>query len=419
MDAMQPKIGPGFFERITRFKTAVALGEPDRVPFIPTMGNITVVEYGKEYGITMKDVMEDQTKAIPLIDRLLEDMKPDVFYGPDFFPKLGMDVLQPININYAGKTPEFHDNFIYQCLDHEFLGEDEYDAFIKDPSYFFLTKVLPKKYPALGGLAMLNPYSLCGSTVMGFGALAAPPMQAALANLMEAGQKVGAYQQSAAAVGFHLMEKGYPGWGNCVCSSPFDDFADNIRGLINTVMDLAVDPEMVMEAVNKYTDITIPATIGMAKMMHMDTVFIPLHAGIDEFMSPENYEKYYWPPLKRMIEAFVAADLTPMIFCEGNYFTRLNTLRDVPKGKVVYFFEKQDMANAKKILGDVACVAGNFDVNLLSHGTPEKVTEETKRMLDILAPGGGYIMSNAISLDIGKRENLAAWYEAVEKYGKY
>ncbi len=416
---MDIQIGPGFGERVGRFKATVALQQADRVPFVPTMGNVSVLEYGKDFGVTMKDVMEDQTRVIPLLDRMLEDMVPDMFYGPDFFPKLGMDVLKPVNINYAGKTPEFGDNFTYQCLDHEFLDEDGYDDFIKDPSYYFMTKVLPEKFPPLAGLSMLNPYGLCGSTVMGFGALAAPPMQATLATLMEAGQKVGAYQQSAAAVSMHLLGKGIPVWGNCVCSSPFDDFADNIRGLLNTVMDLTVDPDMVMEAVNKYTDITIPATIGMAKMMHLDTVFIPLHVGVDEFMSLDNYNKYYWPPLKRMLEAYVASGLTPMVFCEGNYYTRLETLKDVPKGKIVYFFEKQDMLNAKKVLEGTAAVAGNFDSNLLAHGSPEQVTEETKRMLDQLAPGGGYIMSNNISLDVGKRENLAAWYEAVDKYGRY
>ena len=278
---MDLKIGPGFGERMGRFQAALNLQEADRVPFIPTMGNITVVEYGKDFGITIKDVMEDQTKAIPLIDRLLEDMVPDVFYGPDFFPKLGMDVLQPVNINWAGKTPEFHDNFIYQCLDHEWLGDDDYDAFIKDPSLFLLTKVLPNKFPPLAGLAMLNPYGLCGSTVMGFGALAAPPMQAALQTLMEGAKKVGAYQQSAAAVGFHLLEKGIPGWGNCVCSAPFDDFADNIRGMLNTLMDLQEDPEMVMQAVDKYSDITIGSTIGLTTISRTNFSFFDLFACIN------------------------------------------------------------------------------------------------------------------------------------------
>lgn len=217
----------------------------------------------------------------------------------------------------------------------------------------------------------------------------------------------------------HLIQKGFPVWGNAVASHPFDDFADNIRGLINTVMDMKTDPELLAEAVDRYTDVSIESAIGLCKMSHSDSLFIPLHAGVDEFMSPDDYVEYYWPPLKKMINAVVGAGITPFVFCEGNYFTRLDVIKDVPKGKVVYLFEKQDMAKAKKALGDVACVAGNFDTNLLMYGTTEEVTEETKRLLDICAPGGGYMMSNSISLDNAKKENLIAWYEAVEKYGKY
>ena len=136
-------------------------------------------------------------------------------------------------------------------------------------------------------------------------------------------------------------------------------------------------------------------------------------------MSAENYEKYYWPPLKKLINAVIDAGLTPFVFCEGNYKTRLDILQDVPKGKVLYAFEKQDMKLAKEKLGKTACIAGNMSAELLAHGTKEQVIEETKRLLDICAPGGGYIMSNDIILDSCKRENLAAWYEATVKYGKY
>ena len=77
------------------------------------------------------------------------------------------------------------------------------------------------------------------------------------------------------------------------------------------------------------------------------------------------------------------------------------------------------MKKAKETLGGIACIAGNFDTGLLMHGTKEAVVEETKRLLDICAPGGGYIMSNSMSVDQCKRENLIAWYEATMKYGQY
>ncbi len=402
-------------ERFDRVQKAIALEEPDRVPFVPTIGNVAALEYG----VTIRDAMTDQRNIIPALDRMLEDMKPDYLYMPDFFPKTAMDILKPVNINYPGKKPEFGDNFTYQTVDHEFMGDEEYEEFLRDPSLYLIHKVMAEKFRSLDGLKLFNPYSLCGSTVMGFSALAAPPMQEALQALIDAGNETAQFVEGGVDVTMHLIQKGFPVWGNAVAQNPFDDFADNIRGLLNTVMDLKTDPDLLAEAVDRYTDVSIPSAIGMCKMMHSDNIFIPLHIGVDEFMSPDDYEEYYWPPLKKLIDALVAENITPFVFCEGNYFTRLDVIRDIPKGKVVYLFEKQDMAKAKKILGDTVCIAGNFDTGLLQYGTKEQIEEETKRLLDLCAPGGGYMMSNSISIDNAKPENLAAWYEAVEKYGKY
>ncbi|MCI8993565.1 MAG: hypothetical protein HFG80_12750 [Eubacterium sp.] len=335
-----------FAQRTERVKKAIALETPDRVPFVPTLGNVIALEYG----VSIKDAMTDARTLIPALDKMLETFQPDYFYSPDFFPKTGMDILQPVNINYPGKTPEFSDNFTYQTIDHEFMGDDEYEEFLKDPSAYLIHKVMSEKFRALTGLKFFNPYSLCGSTVMGFAALAAPPMQQALLALIDAGNAVSSYNVTLAETNMHLAKKGFPVWESAVASHPFDDFADNIRGLLNTVMDLKTDPELLAEAVDRYTDVSIESAIGLCKMLHTDNIFIPLHIGVDEFMSPEDYNQYYWPPLKKMICALIQAEITPFVFCEGNYHTRLETIRNVPKGKVVYFFEKQDMANAKKCL---------------------------------------------------------------------
>lgn len=409
------EVSPAFIERATRVKTAISLGTPDRVPFVPTMGNLAALEYGA----TIKTAMEDQSTIIPALDRLLEDVKPDYFYTPDFFPKQTLDILKPININYPGKDASFGDNFTYQVADHSFMEDDEYDAFLQDPSAFLMHRVLAEKYSALGGLKLLNPYNLSGATVMGFASLAAPPLRSALEAMLEAGKATQAYIESSVAVNMHLIQKGFPVWGSAVASAPFDLFADNIRGLLNTVMDLKTDPELLGQAVDRFTDVVIADAIALAKMSHSDNIFVPLHIGVDEFMSPADYEQFYWPSLKKLLCALVAADITPFVFCEGNYYTRLNCLKDVPKGKVVYFFEKQDMARAKRELEGIACIAGNVSTTTLMCGTKEQVVEETRRLLDLCAPGGGYMMSNDISIDNCKRENLTAWYEAVEKYGCY
>ena len=49
----------------------------------------------------------------------------------------------------------------------------------------------------------------------------------------------------------------------------------------------------------------------------------------------------------------------------------------------------------------------------------EEAYDETKRILDIGAPGGGFIMDTSIVLDKCPRENLHAMFDTTLEYGKY
>jgi uroporphyrinogen-III decarboxylase len=198
----------------------------------------------------------------------------------------------------------------------------------------------------------------------------------------------------------------------------YDAFADNLRGYVNVPMDLYTIPDKV-QAACEVMDIYTKRAVDDAAAMGVEYFFIPLHGGTDELMSDELYRKYYWPYLYRMIERIIGHDMIPFILTEGNYNTRLEVLKDVPKGKIIYMFEKVDIARAKKVLGDTACISGNFPTADLIYGTKEKIVEDTKRMLDVCAPGGGFIMNCGIVLDNYKRELLDAWYEATLKYGLY
>ena len=46
--------------------------------------------------------------------------------------------------------------------------------------------------------------------------------------------------------------------------------------------------------------------------------------------------------------ALIDMGVTPFIYTEGKYNSRLEQLADVPAGKVIYHFESVDMAQAKK-----------------------------------------------------------------------
>lgn len=78
-----------------------------------------------------------------------------------------------------------------------------------------------------------------------------------------------------------------------------------------------------------------------------------------------------------------------------------------------------DMAKAKKVLGDTACIAGNVPVTMLCTGNPQDVKERCRELIEVCAPGGGYILTGSATMDRGNPDNLRAVMEAAREYGVY
>lgn len=400
-------------EREARVMAAVRLEKPDRVPFMPHVGNLCAMSYG----VPMYDAMRGDPRTAETLRSFCRDIEPDWMGAPGFVSAHGLELADPINMHWATKeSPDAP----FQYVDHTFINTDEdWDAFLRDPSLFILTRVLPEKYRGLEGLRLLNPYTLGAPLPMGLISVSAPPLRAALLRLVEIADGFAEDGKIAALYNQVLDEEGVP-HANSHVLSPFDEFGDALRGLITSVMDLVSDPERYMEAVERWEAVSVPAALGLAKMTGAKMVNVPLHMGIDEFMSPDNYSKYYWPVLRRLIDAILDAGMTPLLITEGYYNTRMEQLRDVPKGKVIYSFDKVDMKRAKEILGDTACIMGNLNTTLLMEGgKKERVVDETKRLIDACAPGGGYIMSCSMPMDNVDLRLVEAWKETTFTYGKY
>ena len=77
------------------------------------------------------------------------------------------------------------------------------------------------------------------------------------------------------------------------------------------------------------------------------------------------------------------------------------------------------MFQAKKILGDTACLSGNVPASLLITGTPKQVKEYCRRLIEVCGEGGGFILTGGASIDKGNPDNLRAMTEAVMEYGFY
>ena len=89
---------------------------------------------------------------------------------------------------------------------------------------------------------------------------------------------------------------------------------------------------------------------------------------------------------------------------------------------VQYSAKDMDLPGLKKDFGkDIVFWGGGIDTKeILPFGKPEKVRDEVKRVIDILAPGGGFVFATIhnIQADV-PTANLLALLETLKEYGRY
>jgi uroporphyrinogen-III decarboxylase len=194
--------------------------------------------------------------------------------------------------------------------------------------------------------------------------------------------------------------------------------SDFFRGTQGSMLDMFRNPDKLLKATEKMLPIMLQAGL-MAKEIGCPRVFMPLHKGLDTFMSPDQFKTFYWPTLKKLLENLISEGLNPVCFWEGDVTSRLEIIGDLPKGKAVHYFERTDIFKAKEILGDTVCIRGNVPISIMTTGNPADVKDYCKKLIDVVGKGGGFIMDCSAVLGAAKSENVKTLIDFTKEYGVY
>ncbi len=413
-----PEAEKAYKERVTRFKDAIQLKKlPDRVPVFPIAGFFPAFYAG----ITPQEAMYDYDKCSMAYKKYVLDFEPDAHIGA-IGPGPGkfFDILNYKLYKWPGHgvSPEH----TYQCLESEYMTADEYDALIQDPSNFFSNVYLPRVFGALEPFKKLP--NLTGileifGVAFNFIPYGLPDVQAAYKALFKAGKEVLKWAGVMGAFNQEMVESGFPAFFGGFTKAPFDTIGDTLRGTRGIMVDMYRQPDKLLQALEVITPLMINMGVSAAKMNRNPILFVPLHKGADGFLSDEQFKTFYWPTLRKVLMGLIDEGCVPFPWAEGGYNSRLEVIRDVPKGKTIWGFDTTDMAKAKEILGDVACIGGNMPIALLSVGTPQQVKDYAKKLIETAGKGGGYIMLNGAVIEEAKPENVRAMIDATKEYGVY
>jgi uroporphyrinogen-III decarboxylase len=201
--------------------------------------------------------------------------------------------------------------------------------------------------------------------------------------------------------------------------APFDAIGDTLRGTKGVMMDMFRHGDKLLKSVEVMTELIIHSMLNAPNFSKILTVTFPLHKGADGWMSAKQFETFYWPSLKKVMDAFIAEGIICVLFAEGGYDTRIEKATDFPKGSVVWWFDQSDIYRAKKLLGDRFCIQGNVPSSLTVTGTPADVKARCRKLIEECGKGGGYILGAGCIADDPKLDNLRAMMEAVREYGVY
>jgi hypothetical protein len=402
--------------RVQRLIDVYNVKEPDRVPVSLPVGNLPL----KMFGVTAYEAMYDVEKAIQATAKFNEKYAEELDYTAGFFYSPGQ-VLELLDYKlYAWPGHGIAKNgTTWQFIEGQYMRDDEYDDLIRDPSDFWIRTYMPRAFGALEPLKMFQPFVNITENVhvSQFMPLAMPQMQAMLQRLIDVGKEYQKLMQVMARTGMGGMPLAFMGGG--FAKAPFDTLGDTLRGTRAIMKDMFRRPETVLKALDVLADLQISTVLKSPNIDRLTMVMYPLHKGADGWMSQKQFDTFYWPSLKKVMNAFINEGLIQQMFAEGGYNTRLAHIDEFPKGTVVWYFDRTDMSLAKKILGKKCCLQGNVPTSMIVTGQPQEVKEYCRKLIQEVGKGGGFILAAGAIPDNPKLENLQAMMAAVREYGWY
>ncbi|MDP2931383.1 MAG: uroporphyrinogen decarboxylase family protein [Chloroflexota bacterium] len=385
-----------FDERLARYQATIAREPTDRMVVAGTGSNYFTEAYA---GYSFEEITYRDDKWLAAFTKFAEDfpevelLRASVRQWPPLFDAVGYKLYKLPGRDLPPDTP-------FQYFEGEWMKPEDYDLLIRDMGQFLMERFLPR---------VMSEFAERGSTrsYLAF-------LKGGLAMAMR-DHLNGRYGE--------LMRTRY-GLPPPVQSSawaPFDALADKLRGLQGIMIDIHERPDKVLAACEAIIPDMANSALAAADPLRRYPVLMPLHRGCHPFLSPRQFDTFYWPSLKKLTNILLDAGHTLRVYLEGDWTSNWHHYNEFPKGKIICDIDnKADIARAKREIGDTVCLAGGIPDSMFILGKPDQIRARVKELCETVGKDGGLIIGGGCAIPYGaKPENFRAYTAAILEYGRY
>jgi len=183
------------------------------------------------------------------------------------------------------------------------------------------------------------------------------------------------------------------------------------------------NPQLVELLFNKIGSIVLHLFETMVDFDNVGALFysddIAINTGL--FVAPDVYRTYLFPWTKKIGNICKEKKIPFIYHTDGDIWEVLDDLKDCGVNALQPIEpQAMDIVELKRKRGKDFCLVGNIDVDLLSRGPKEHVENEVKRLLQFVAPGGGFCLGSGNTVpDYAIFENYLAMIETGKQFGQY
>ena len=389
---MTEEIKALFEERLGRYQAAIALEPTDRIPIGPGSNYFAEVFSGNNHQETLYDPEKWLEAEMAFIREFPET---DVLRDNRLWaPSLDAVGLQTYRLPGRDLPPDGE----FQFVEREYMKADEYDLLIESPMDFLFSRWLPRILGEYGGGTELRSYVA----------------------FLKGGLAQAQYAQIFGTRAARLKDDcGMPQPMTGTFLAPFDVLADSMRGLTGVITDTFRQPDKVLAACDRLVEEMANLALNTADPLKRYPIFVPTHKAC--FLSPEQFEIFYWPSFKRVLEILTSAGYKVRAYLEGDWSPHWHHMLELPKGTIICDIDNQaSIFQAKRDIGHHQCLAGGIPDSQLILGTPEDIRQTVRNLCETVGADGGFVIGGGCNIPYDtKPENYRAMTDAVLEFGHY